>query len=97
VPQTPAGLTAWTAPLTGTGFVFGTAAGDVRAVEVTLAGGRRERVATTAVPDEVLRRSRMRGGFRVYVVAFRGGLPNAQPQVTGLDADGGEIGTLGRR
>jgi hypothetical protein len=94
-PRTPAGLTVQISTFPGVGFVFGTTAETVQSVDVVIAGGRRVHAMTTAVPPEVLRRSRMRGGFRVFVAPFRDGVPTAQPpEVTGRDAGGHVLGKV---
>lgn len=82
----------------GLGFVFGTVAPDVRSVEVAVPGGRRVRVATTAVAPDVLRRSRMRGPFRMFVATFtRGFDPSLPPTIAAYDGSGATLGQLDRR
>jgi hypothetical protein len=94
-PKTPARLTVQVSAFPGVGFVYGTTTASVRNVDVVVPGGRRVRVATAAVAPEVLRRSRMRGAFRVYVAAFAEGLSTRHaPDVTGLDATGRTVGSL---
>jgi hypothetical protein len=95
-PQGAAALTVQTAGDDAAGFFFGTVASAAAEVEVTLPGGRRVRVPTTGVAADVLRRSRMRGGFRVFVLPVPGGYSaSAQPpRVTAYDAAGGVVGSL---
>jgi hypothetical protein len=94
-PRTPAGLTVQISTFPGVGFVFGTAANAVQSVDVVIADGRRVHAVTTAVPHEVLRRSGMRGGFRVFVARFRDGVQTVQPpEVTGRDAGGHVLGKV---
>jgi hypothetical protein len=98
VPRTPAGLTLATAGLPGVGFVYGAAAAGVRSVEVVVPGGRRARVQTTGIAPEVVRRSGMRGAFRVFVAPFAGSFPTTSPPtVIGYDAAGSVVGERGPR
>jgi hypothetical protein len=96
--QTPAHLTVAIATLSDIRFVIGTVATEVASVEVVVAGGRRVRVDTTDVPDEVRRRAGMRGAFRVYVAPFAGGFAERPPPgVSAYDADGRVVGSVGAR
>ncbi|HEY4096026.1 MAG TPA: hypothetical protein VGM33_10965 [Baekduia sp.] len=96
-PLTPAGITFLTAPTGRVGFVYGTVSADVRSIAITVAGGRRVQVGTTAVSPEVVRRSRI-GAFRVFVATFSGGYStSAEPQITAYDGAGNAIGALGSR
>jgi hypothetical protein len=94
-PRTRAGLTVQISNLPGVGFVFGTTASTVTSVDIVVGDGRRVRVATARVPSDVVRRSRMRGAFRVFVAPFRNGVSTGQmPEVTGRDAGGRVIGRV---
>jgi hypothetical protein len=96
--QTPAQLTVVIATLGGVRFVIGTVATQVASVEVVVPGGRRVRVPTTDVPDEVRRRAGMGGAFRVYVAPFAGGFAERPPPgVSAYDADGRVVGSVGAR
>jgi hypothetical protein len=97
-PLTRAAITLLTAAGRRAGFVYGTVAVGARSVEVVVSDGRRVRVGTAGISAETLRRSGMRGAFRVFVAPFDGGLPTArQPQVTAYDAGGRELGSVGAR
>jgi hypothetical protein len=94
-PRTRAGITVQISNLPGVGFVFGTTASTVTSVDIVVGGGGRVRVATASVPSDVVRRSRMRGAFRVFVATFRNGVSTAQmPEVTGRDAGGRVVGRV---
>jgi hypothetical protein len=96
LPETAARIASGSYVVAGVGFVYGAVDSAVRTVEVTVRHGRRARVATTAVAPDVLRRSRMRGGFRMFVATFRGGFdPTAPPAIVATDAAGHTVGRVG--
>jgi hypothetical protein len=97
-PFSPAQITVLSTPTGRVGFIYGTVSTEVRRVEVVVPGGRRVSVMTTGISPEVLRRSRMRGGFRVFVAPFTGGFPaGTQAQVTAYGSAGNTVGALGPR
>jgi hypothetical protein len=96
-PRSRAGITVQISNFPGVGFVFGSTASTVSSVDIVVGGGRRVHVATARVPPDVVRRSRMRGAFRVFVAPFRNGVPTGQaPEVTGRDAGGRVVGKVSR-
>jgi hypothetical protein len=94
-PETAAGLTVQVSTFATVAFVFGTTAESVDSVDVALHDGRHLRVPTTGIAPEVLRRSRLRPGIRIYVAAVAGGFSTQHaPRVSGRDAAGRTVGSL---
>jgi hypothetical protein len=97
-PFSRAQITVLATPTGRVGFIYGTVSTEVRRVEVVVPGGRRVSVTTTGISADVVRRSRMPGGFRVFVAPFPGGFPaGTQAQVTAYGSAGNTVGALGPR